>query len=235
MFLKFLIYFNIIFTKIFFQYLIGKIKITYLIYYEPMENKSEQNRCNLNIDFPIPDIENKTFQSIFTFIRKKLQIKPSRKNHIDSLLKKSKGKFFRAIFEGIKLCLNLRIYRLPQEFITNITIDYNKKYLNKKIIDIYQEFNLLPTLKEILDKKLYKNGKLEIFKEMVSYDYITLYDIYTKSNRFKRDVDSVKVDEGKRIAVLYEFVAKNFCVYYLNRKEQKKKTLKKILFKISNK
>ena len=46
-----------------------------------MENLSEQNRCNLNIDFPIPDIENKTFQSIFTFIRKKLQIKPSRKNH----------------------------------------------------------------------------------------------------------------------------------------------------------
>ena len=176
-----------------------------------MENLPEQNRCNLNIDFPIPDKENKTFQSIFTFIRKKLQIKPSRKNHIDSLLKKSKGKFFRAIFEGIKLCLNLRIYRLPQEF------------------------NLLPSLKEILDKKLYKNGKLEIFKEMVSYDYITLYDIYTKSNRFKRDVDSVKVDEGKRIAVLYEFVAKNFCVYYLNRKEQKKKSHKKILFKISNK
>ena len=82
---------------------------------------------------------------------------------------------------------------------------------------------------------MYKNGKLEIFKEMVSYDYITLYDIYTKSNRFKRDVDSVKVDEGKRIAVLYEFVAKNFCVYYLNRKEQKKKSHKKILFKISNK
>ena len=200
-----------------------------------MENLPEQNRCNLNIDFPIPDKENKTFQSIFTFIRKKLQIKPSRKNHIDSLLKKSKGKFFRAIFEGIKLCLNLRIYRLPQEFITNITIEYNKKYLNKKIIDIYQEFNLLPSLKEILDKKLYKNGKLEIFKEMVSYDYITLYDIYTKSNRFKRDVDSVKVDEGKRIAVLYEFVAKNFCVYYLNRKEQKKKSHKKILFKTSNK
>ena len=71
-----------------------------------MENLSEQNRCNLNIDFPIPDKENKTFQSIFTFIRKKLQIKPSRKNHIDSLLKKSKGKFFRAIFEGIKLCLH---------------------------------------------------------------------------------------------------------------------------------
>ena len=94
-----------------------------------MENLSEQNRCNLNIDFPIPDIENKTFQSIFTFIRKKLQIKPSRKNHIDSLLKKSKGKFFRAIFEGIKLCLNLRIYRLPQEFITIMIIYFMNNIL----------------------------------------------------------------------------------------------------------
>ena len=200
-----------------------------------MDNFSKLNRCNLNIDFPIPDKENKTFQTIFTFIRKKLQIKASRKNHIDSLLKKSKGKFFRAIYEGIKLYLNLRVYRLPQEFITNITIEYNKKYLNKKIIDIYNEFNLLPTIKEIMEKKLYKNGKFEIFKEIVSYDYITLYDIYTKSNRFKRDIDSVKVDEGKRIAVLYEFVAKNFCVYYLDRKEQKKKSQKKIIFKILNK
>ena len=178
-----------------------------------MDNFLEQNRCDLNIDFPIPDKENKSFQSIFTFIRKKLQIKASRKNHIDSLLKKSKGKFFRAIYEGIKLCLNLRVYRLPQEFITNITIEYNKKYLNKKIIDIYNEFNLLPTIKEIMEKK----------------------DIYTKSNRFKRDIDSIKIDEGKRIAVLYEFVAKNFCVYYLDRKEQKKKNQKKIIFKILNK
>ena len=151
------------------------------------------------------------------------------------MIKKSKGKFFRAIYEGIKLWLNLRVYRLPQEFITNITIEYNKKYLNKKIIDIYNEFNLLPTIKEIMEKKLYKNGKFEIFKEIVSYDYITLYDIYTKSNRFKRDIDSVKVDEGKRIAVLYEFVAKNFCVYYLDRKEQKKKNQKKYIFKILNK
>ena len=150
-------------------------------------------------------------------------------------VKENFWKFFRAIYEGIKLCLNLRVYRLPQEFITNITIEYNKKYLNKKIIDIYNEFNLLPTIKEIMEKKLYKNGKFEIFKEIVSYDYITLYDIYTKSNRFKRDIDSIKIDEGKRIAVLYEFVAKNFCVYYLDRKEQKKKNQKKFIFKILNK
>ena len=75
----------------------------------------------------------------------------------------------------------------------------------------------------------------QLKKLIVSYDYITLYDIYTKSNRFKRDIDSIKIDEGKRIAVLYEFVAKNFCVYYLDRKEQKKKSQKKIIFKILNK
>ena len=130
-----------------------------------MDNFLEQNRCDLNIDFPIPDKENKSFQSIFTFIRKKLQIKASRKNHIDSLLKKSKGKFFRAIYEGIKLCLNLRVYRLPQEFITNITIEYNKKYLNKKIIDIYNEFNLLPDYATLKEKGYIKASKKQHFEQ----------------------------------------------------------------------
>ena len=73
-----------------------------------METIPNININLLNIDFEIPN-HNKSFLSIFTFLRKKLQIKSSRKNHIDSLLKKSKGKFFKAVFEGIKICLNLRI------------------------------------------------------------------------------------------------------------------------------
>ena len=58
-----------------------------------MDNFSKLNRCNLNIDFPIPDKENKTFQTIFTFIRKKLQIKASRKIILTVFLKKVKENF----------------------------------------------------------------------------------------------------------------------------------------------
>ena len=131
-----------------------------------MDNFLEQNRCDLNIDFPIPDKENKSFQSIFTFIRKKLQIKASRKNHIDSLLKKSKGKFFRAIYEGIKLCLNLRVYRLPQEFITNITIEYNQKYLNKKLLIFIMNLIFFQQLKKLWRKNYIKMASLKYLKKL---------------------------------------------------------------------
>ncbi len=198
-----------------------------------MEKKPNINISLLNIDFEIPK-QNKSFLSIFTFLRKKLQIKSSRKNHIDSLLKKSKGKFFKAVFEGIKICLNLRIKRLPQKFITNITIEYNQQFFYKKIIEIYNQFEIIPSLNDIIEKNLYKKGKLEIFKEFVSNDFISLYFIYVESDRFIRDINNIKMEEGKRIGILYEFVARNFVVYYLERKD-KKNQHKKIIFKISNK
>ena len=210
-----------------------------------MEISHNENHFIINVDFSIPENEKKTFHTIFNYIRKKLQLKLVRKNNIDSLLKKSKGKFFKTVFESIKLCLNLKVSRLPQNFITNITIEYNQIYLQKKIIEIYNEFKLLPSIEDIINKNLCKKGKMEIFKEIANSDFYTLYDNYINSDRFKRDIEQIKKEEGKRNGILYEFVAKNFCVYYLfskghPNKEKKnsliedKKKEKKILFKVSS-
>ena len=179
-----------------------------------MESSFIENIYEINVDFSIPEEEKKSFHTIFTYIRKKLQLKLARKNNIDSLLKKCKGKFCKAVFESIKLCLNLKVQRLPQEFITNITIEYNQNFLHKKIIDIYNEFNLLPSLDEIINKNLCRKGKMEIFKEIANSDFSSLYDNYITSDRFKRDYEELIKEEGKRNSLLYEFVAKNFCVYY---------------------
>ena len=211
-----------------------------------MESSFIENIYEINVDFSIPEEEKKSFHTIFTYIRKKLQLKLARKNNIDSLLKKCKGKFCKAVFESIKLCLNLKVQRLPQEFITNITIEYNQNFLHKKIIDIYNEFNLLPSLDEIINKNLCRKGKIEIFKEIANSDFSSLYDNYITSDRFKRDYENLIKEEGKRKSLLYEFVAKNFCVYYffgeghsvkekiVNDKNSNKNEKKKILFKISS-
>jgi hypothetical protein len=211
-----------------------------------MESSFIENIYEINVDFSIPEEEKKSFHTIFTYIRKKLQLKLARKNNIDSLLKKCKGKFCKAVFESIKLCLNLKVQRLPQEFITNITIEYNQNFLHKKIIDIYNEFNLLPSLEEIINKNLCRKGKIEIFKEIANSDFSSLYDNYITSDRFKRDYENLIKEEGKRKSLLYEFVAKNFCVYYffgeghsvkekiVNDKNCNKNEKKKILFKISS-
>ena len=211
-----------------------------------MESSFIENIYEINVDFSIPEEEKKSFHTIFTYIRKKLQLKLARKNNIDSLLKKCKGKFCKAVFESIKLCLNLKVQRLPQEFITNITIEYNQNFLHKKIIDIYNEFNLLPSLDEIINKNLCRKGKIEIFKEIANSDFSSVYDNYITSDRFKRDYENLIKEEGKRKSLLYEFVAKNFCVYYffgeghsvkekiVNDKNCNKNEKKKILFKISS-
>ena len=87
----------------------------------------------LDFDFSIPKDLKNNFQGIFSYIKKKFQIKFSRKSHIDSLLKKCKGKFFKTIHEIMNLSLNIVVKRLPQKFITNITIEYNQKYLNEEV------------------------------------------------------------------------------------------------------
>ena len=113
----------------------------------------------LDFDFSIPKDLKNNFQGIFSYIKKKFQIKFSRKSHIDSLLKKCKGKFFKTIHEIMNLSLNIVVKRLPQKFITNITIEYNQKYLKKNIIQLYQEFNILPDYKTIEEKGYIKTNR----------------------------------------------------------------------------
>jgi hypothetical protein len=195
-----------------------------------MEKINNTNIFRINKAFNIPNNRQTTFQSTFSYLRKKLQVKYTRKTHIDSLLKKCKGKFFKAVHDSIKLCLNILFKRLPQKFITNITIDYNKKFLYKKIIEIYKDFNLLPSLEDILSKNLCKKDKIDLVKEILNTDFYSLYETYTSSDRFKRETNEIQALEGKRNGILYEFVASNFCIYYLYSKvhvqrEKKKNSL----------
>lgn len=187
-------------------------------------------KINYNdIDIPAESINN--FQKIFTLLRKKLQIKNLRKNHLDSLLKKIKGKFCKAIHEGLKVCLNLLINRLPQSFITNITLDYNKKMLNKKIIEIYDEYKILPEIDKM--KNYLKNDKKEIFFDFIHQKYKECYDSYIKSDRFKKDLNEIVMLEGKKFGILYEFVAINFILYYENNQQIFKKTEEEKILDIS--
>ena len=177
-------------------------------------NDDNEFKYKMNFNFIIPKEYCSKFQNIFTYIKKKYQIKFSRKSQIDSLLKKFKGKFFKTIHEVMNKSLNIVVKRLPQFFITNITIEYNQKYLDKNIIQIYQEFNNLPDYKTLIEKKIIKSDKEQFFKEFCSYSLINLYDLYCESRRFRKEIKEIKVQEGKRIGLLYEFVSLNFSAYY---------------------
>jgi hypothetical protein len=183
-----------------------------------MNNNINNTNYILDFNFSIPKELENNFQGIFSYIKKKFQIKFSRKSHIDSLLKKCKGKFFKTVHEIMNMSLNIIVKRLPQEFITNITIEYNQKYLKKNIIEVYQEFNLLPDYQTLVEKDLIKTNRKEAFGEFCSYTLTNLYSIYIESQRYSKEIDDVKIHDGRRIGLLYQFVSKNFCTYFENNK-----------------
>ena len=183
-----------------------------------MENDLNNTHYILDFNFAIPKELQNNFQGIFAYIKKKYQIKFSRKSHIDSLLKKCKGKFFKTIHQIMSLSLNVIVKRLPQKFITNVTIEYNQKYLKKNIIEVYQDFNLLPDLHTLTEKGLIKNNRKDVFSEFCSYNLSNLYKIYLESQRYNKEINDVKVHDGRRIGLLYQFVSKNFCTYFENNK-----------------
>ena len=158
------------------------------------------------------------FDEIFYAIRKNLHIKQSRKYQVDSLLKKAKCKFFQIIHGIMKYCLSIKVKRLPQPFITNITIEYNRCYLEKTIIQIYKEFNLISNKK--IDDEMIKIQNKELFKDFYKYKLEDLYNIYIESQCYKKDLNEIMVKNGKNIGILYEFVSKNLIYYYKNNKSK---------------
>ena len=167
-----------------------------------------------------------SFHINFNNLRIKLGIEDSRKTHIDSLLKKAKSKCLKAIHEVLKLSLNLLIGRLPQNFITNIKIDFNKKYLSKSIGNIYYEYKLLPSYEEIINKNLIRKGKFDLFNETYNSSFEHVYMVYINSDLYKKDFEKISLKDGYKIATLYDYVAKNMCEYFILSKGNKKKVFK---------
>ena len=165
------------------------------------------------------------FYSKFKYLCCKYKIDNIRKNHIDVIIKKVKIKLFKGIHEAIKYCLNININRLPQNFIINIKIEYNHQYLNKTIADIYSEFNVLPSLKEIIEKNIVKKEKNDVFFLFMNSKLIDIIKIYLMSNLFIYDKQKLEKKSGINDVILFDFVANNICDYFqygnstLNKKE----------------
>ena len=199
-----------------------------------MEKISKKNLflCsrNLQINVFLQKEKNFTFQQNFTCLRKKLQLKLTRKTYIDSILKKCKGRFFKAINDCIRKCTFIYINKLPQRFITDISINYNKFFINYTTRDLYKYFNLKPFNKEekIDNSNFCIKGKEDYLKFILSSKLYDLYYLFINSKRYKREVEIIKNNSGVKMSLLYQFVSENYYNYYLFSKPRinRKKRLK---------
>ena len=192
-----------------------------------MTNIELQKNFTLQLEVAIPPEIPDNFYIIFSYLKKKLQVAKTRKTTIHNLLKKAKAKFFKIINEILNSCLNIKVKKLPQSFITNINIAYNLKYLNKTIIQIYQSFNLLPDYDTLLEENRIKKGMQNLFERFSSLNFITLYQEYIKSKRYTNDLNEAKYCDGRRIQILYEFISKNYILYFMHYGKQSLRKTKK--------
>jgi hypothetical protein len=167
------------------------------------------------------------FNKKFLKLRENLKLeKVSRKSQFDSLLKKTKAKVFKTIHESMKKCLvtSYKLNRLPQSFITNIKIEFNKIYLNKSIIEIYKENEIVESLEELFIKQYVKEEKQQIFVKFVRLTVSEVYEYYITSQQYIKDRKRIRAKEGDKFAVLFSFIAHNFIQYYQMSKGNRPKS-----------
>ena len=185
-----------------------------------IRNNSENvinNDSNENVN--IID-ENKSkiifFYSQYKYLCYKHGVENIRKNRIDIIMKQVKIKIFKAIHEILKFCLNIHhINRLPQNFIINIRIEFNKKYLEKTIEEIYLEFSILPSLEEMKEKNYINKDKIDIFTIFIKSKLKDIIKVYLLSELFILDKKNLEKKSGINDAILFDFVANNICNYFL--------------------
>jgi hypothetical protein len=169
----------------------------------------------------------RTLHSTFLLLKKKLNLEHfMRKTQIDSLLKKCKSKAFKTIHEALKKCLTIKLPRLPQNFITNIKIDFNKIYLEKTILDIYQEHKIISSVDDFVQKKYLIDDKVGVFRDFLSLTFRNVFEYYINSKQYVKDYYHIEKREGEKFAILFNYISKVFIQYYIKSKGNRPKSKK---------
>jgi hypothetical protein len=193
-------------------------------------DKISESEANRLINSVIPEVpcRRSTFHSKFLTLKEKLKLFSfTRKTQIDSLLKKCKSKTFKTIREALKRCLLLKFDRLPQSFITNIKIEFNKKYLDLTILEIYQEFGIFTSINDFVERGLVRENKLGLLKEFLNLTLREVFVAYNSSKQYAKDLFNIREKEGEKFGILYKFISKIFVDYYKYSKGNKQRKIER--------
>ena len=199
-------------------------------------NEGNYDKSDFNFDGLINALVNikqtdsvSAFHVNFLEFKKVLNFKRSqRKTKIDSILKKCKSKFFRAVQEAIKKITidSSQIGRLPQSFITNINIDFNKEYMNKTLFQIYAELGIINPQNVFSGME---QEKIYLLKNLFDMTYSQLFTCYISSQRFKSDCRSIGEKEGEKFEILYKCFKNLYTLLLSQQRKQTKKNKRMIL------
>ena len=166
---------------------------------------------------------NLSFHQKYNYFRKSLYIIPlERKTEIDCILKKCKAKFSKAFYEILCKLLKKRNikYKLPQNFVNNINIAYNRKYLNCSMLQIFKDCNIFVDIDKI--KIQLTVNKFKLFLYVINKSYKEMFQEYINSKKYLDDCSKIDNRAGIKFGLLFRYVSKIFINYYLSGKAYKK-------------
>ena len=110
-------------------------------------------------------------------------------------------------------------YKLPQNFINNINIMYNKKYLNCSMLQIFEDYKIFVDIDKI--KTQLTVNKFKLFLFIINKTYKELFQEYINSKKYLDDCAKIDNKYGIKIGLLFRYTSKIFIDYYLFRKSKK--------------
>jgi hypothetical protein len=171
------------------------------------------------------------FNKRFMELRNSLSMeKISRKCQFDSMLKKVKAKVFKVIHDSLSRCFinKYRLIRLPQAYITNIKIEFNKKILGTTVLDMYREYQIFNSFEELISEGAIKDNKKAVLERFLGLTFEEVYNYYITSLKYINDKEKIARKDGAGHSMLFKYIAQNFIQYYVDSKGNKPKKVKSV-------
>ncbi len=145
------------------------------------------------------------------------------KYRIDSLNKRVKARFFKMVHQTLSSFVSLKIKKIPQKVVTNVSIKFNKQLLNETVKSIYQKnVDNFPSDEEL--KTLVPFDKQEIFFDIINSSFIDCFKNYIQCPIFQNHLKEIEKKNGSLFKDIFEDECKRFVEYYLLSKPKKSET-----------
>jgi hypothetical protein len=145
----------------------------------------------------------------------KNKVEITSKYRLDSLNKRVKAKFFKILHQMLTHTGKIKLKKLPQKFVTNVSICDNKKMLSQTIKEIYKTNSKGFPNDEMIEKKAVGEGKSTFF-EILNMSFLECFENYLFSPVFQKHLKEIEKKNGGVFKEVFEEECKRFIEYYLN-------------------
>lgn len=149
------------------------------------------------------------------------------------MFKKCKAKFCKSLQEALYLLLGDRtkIQKLPQHFVININIKYNKKYIDSTLEEIYRDFNILNSIEYF--KTLNSHNYQQIL-QLLKITFSEGYQSFLMSDLFNQYLERICSKKGVEMTLLFYYASHIFLDYIKTSKGIVEKENKKCEYLIKH-